>query len=100
MKLHAICPPDETPEEPEHILLAVTKWVFGANRLKYRRSVMDTSICCKELGIVCDYIIEGETGEIVIEALMRHVKEEHTDDWYEIEEIYQAACSVARAKAA
>ena len=61
---------------------------------------MDTSIGCKELGIACDYIIEGETGEIVVEALIRHVKEEHTDDWFEIEEIYQAACLVARAKAA
>ncbi|HLN79508.1 MAG TPA: hypothetical protein VK185_00785 [Candidatus Bathyarchaeia archaeon] len=60
---------------------------------------MDASIGCKELGIACDYIIVGKTGEI-IEAIIRHVKEEHTDDWFEIEEIYQAACSVARAKAA
>ena len=60
---------------------------------------MDASIGCKELGIACDYIIVGETGEI-IEAIMRHVKEEHTDDWFEIEEIYQAVCSVARVKAA
>jgi predicted small metal-binding protein len=48
----------------------------------------------------CNFIIEGETGEIVIEHLMRHVKSEHTDDWFEIEEIYQAACSVAKEKAA
>jgi predicted small metal-binding protein len=61
---------------------------------------MDTSIGCKELGIPCDFIIDGKTGETVIEALMRHVKEEHTDDWFEIEEIYQVACSVVRAKAA
>jgi hypothetical protein len=31
---------------------------------------------------------------------MRHVQTEHTEDWFEIEEIYQAACSVVRAKAA
>ena len=61
---------------------------------------MDTTISCKELGIDCNFIIEGEMGEIVIESLIRHVKEEHTDDWFEIEEIYQAAWSVARAKAA
>jgi predicted small metal-binding protein len=61
---------------------------------------MYTSISCKELGIDCDRIIEGETGETVIESLIRHVKEDHTDDWFEIEEIYQAACSVARSKAA
>jgi hypothetical protein len=48
----------------------------------------------------CNVVIEGETAEMAIESLMRHVQSEHTDDWFEIEEIYQAACSVARAKAA
>ena len=61
---------------------------------------MNTSIGCKELGIDCDFVVEGNTGSVVIEGLIRHVKEEHTDDWFEVEEIYQAACSVARAKAA
>ena len=61
---------------------------------------MQTTISCKELGIDCNVVIEGETGEIVIESLMRHVQTEHTDDWFEIEEIYQAARSVAKAKAA
>jgi predicted small metal-binding protein len=48
----------------------------------------------------CNFVIAGETGEKVIELLMRHVQTEHTDEWFEIEEIYQAACSVAGAKAA
>ena len=48
----------------------------------------------------CYFVQEGETGEIVIESLMGHVHTEHTDDWFEIEEIYQAACSVIREKAA
>jgi len=61
---------------------------------------MVTSISCKELGMECDFVVAGEPGEKVIESLMRHVQTEHTDDWFEIEEIYQAACSVARAKAA
>lgn len=61
---------------------------------------MLTSISCKELGIDCKVVIEGETGEIIIESLMRHVQTEHTDDWFEIEEIYQAARSVAKTKAA
>lgn len=61
---------------------------------------MHTSISCRELGMDCDFVFEGETGENVIESLLRHVKEYHTDDWFEMEEIYQAACSVARAKAA
>ena len=61
---------------------------------------MNTSIGCRELGIDCDFVVEGNTGDIVIEGLIRHVKEDHTDDWFEVEEIYQAACSVARTKAA
>ena len=61
---------------------------------------MNTSIGCKELGIECDFVIEGKTGDTVVESLMRHVKEEHTDDWFEVEEIYQAACSLVREKAA
>jgi hypothetical protein len=43
---------------------------------------------------------EGETGEVVIESLMRHVEAEHAEDWFEIEEIHQAAWKVVRAKAA
>jgi len=58
------------------------------------------SISCKELGMDCLFVQEGETGEVAIESLMRHVQTEHTDDWFEIEEIYQAACSVIREKAA
>ena len=61
---------------------------------------MVISIGCRELGIDCNFVKEGETGEIVIESLMRHVQTEHTEDWFEIEEIYQAACSVVRSKAA
>ena len=61
---------------------------------------MYTSIGCRELGIDCNVVIEGETGEMAIESLMRHVQMEHTEDWFEIEEIYQAAWSVVREKAA
>ena len=61
---------------------------------------MHTSISCKELGIDCNVVVEGDSGESIIESLMRHVQTEHTDDWFEMEEFYQAACSVARAKAA
>ncbi|MGE5284647.1 MAG: DUF1059 domain-containing protein [Actinomycetota bacterium] len=59
---------------------------------------MQSSISCKELGFDCNFVIEGETGESTIESIMRHVQTEHTEDWFEIEEIYQAACSVARAR--
>ena len=61
---------------------------------------MYTTISCKELGIECNVVSGGETGEMAIESLMRHVQTEHSNDWFEIEEIHQAACSVVRAKAA
>ena len=61
---------------------------------------MNSSISCRELGIECGFVIEGEMGERIIESIMRHVQTEHTEDWFEIEEIYRAACSVARGKAA
>jgi predicted small metal-binding protein len=59
---------------------------------------MQSSISCRELGIDCNFVIQGETGETIIESIMRHVQREHTEDWFEIEEIYQAACLVARAR--
>jgi len=61
---------------------------------------MHTAISCKELGIECNDVFEGETAERAIESLMSHVRTNHTEDWFEIEEIYQAAWMVARAKAA
>lgn len=61
---------------------------------------MDASISCRELGIDCDFVSKGEKGETIIELIMRHVQAEHTEDWFEIEEIYQAARGVARGKAA
>lgn len=61
---------------------------------------MAISISCQELGANCGFETDGETEKGVLESLMRHVRTEHTDDWFEIEEIYQAACSVIRGKAA
>jgi predicted small metal-binding protein len=99
-RIPSFFPPDETPKPPEHILVTAIKYDFRINRVNDWRVDMYTSISCKELGIDCNFVISGEAGEIVIDSLIRHVKEDHTDDWFEIEEIYQAACSVARAKAA
>jgi len=61
---------------------------------------MTVSISCKELGMDCLFITDGETGEVAIDSLIRHVQTEHSEDWFEIEEIYQAACQVIREKAA
>ena len=61
---------------------------------------MTVSIICKELGMDCQFVAEAETGDDAIDLLMRHVHEEHGDDWFEIEEIYQAARQVIRRKVA
>ena len=61
---------------------------------------MTLSISCSELGIECDFKTTGNTGEAVIDLLMRHVEQAHAEDWFEIEEIYQAACQIIREKAA
>jgi len=61
---------------------------------------MSISISCKELGIDCDFVGDGETRESVMESLMHHVQTEHSEDWFDNEEIYQAACTVIGEKAA
>ena len=61
---------------------------------------MAISISCKELEMDCNFVAEGETGQEAMEELMRHVYTEHTDDWFEIEEISRAAYAVVRKKAA
>ena len=61
---------------------------------------MALSIRCRELGIACDFLTSGETGEAAIDSLMRHVEKAHAEDWFEIEEIYQVACQIIRVKAA
>lgn len=61
---------------------------------------MDISISCKELGVDCNYVSEGETAQLVMESLMRHMSTEHTDEWFEIEEVYQVAHEVIRKKVA
>lgn len=61
---------------------------------------MSISISCRELGMDCHFVKEGDTGEEVIDSLLRHVHTEHSGDWFEVEEIFQAACAVIREKAA
>ena len=60
---------------------------------------MTISIGCRELGMDCYFVTDGETTESAIESLMRHVQTEHGEDWFELEDIYQAACQVIRKRA-
>lgn len=61
---------------------------------------MSISLSCRELGMECPFVTEGETEKVVLDSFMRHVQTEHTEDWFEIEEIYQAASAVVHEKAA
>ena len=58
------------------------------------------SISCKELGFDCEFTAEVENGEETVDALMAHVHYEHPDDWFEFEEIYQAARRIVEDRAA
>lgn len=61
---------------------------------------MSLSLSCRELGTECPFVTEGETEKAVLDSFMRHVQTEHAEDWFEIEEIYQAASAVVHEKAA
>ncbi len=61
---------------------------------------MHMTINCRELGMDCDFVAYAGTEDAVIDALMRHVNEVHAEDWFETEEIYKAATSKIREKAA
>jgi predicted small metal-binding protein len=74
--------------------------MFWANLYGLSGGVMAISIGCKELGVDCDFVTQREAEEYVIDSFMRHIQTEHAEDWFEIEEIYQAACKVIRGKVA
>lgn len=64
---------------------------------------MPISIRCKELGMDCPFETKGETEEAVLDSVMCHMHKDHKEkvgDWFEIEEIYQAALKAIRDKAA
>lgn len=61
---------------------------------------MSLSLSCREVGMECYFLAEGETEQAVFDSFMRHVHMEHSEDWFEIEEIYQVACSILHEKAA
>ena len=64
---------------------------------------MPMSIHCREfVGMDCPFEAKGETREGVLGAIMGHVHAEHkeiAEDWFEIEEFYQAVCKAIYQKA-
>ncbi len=61
---------------------------------------MPIMISCRELGIDCCFACEGETEAVVIESFVNHLQEDHDEEWFAIEELYETARAVIRAKAA
>ncbi len=61
---------------------------------------MPISISCRELGINCHFVCEGETETAVMESFVSHLQEDHDGEWFEIEELYETARVVVRSKAA
>ncbi len=64
---------------------------------------MSISILCKELGMDCPFETKGENEEAVLESVMHHMHAEHKEeleDWFGIEEVYQAARKAIHEKAA
>jgi len=77
--------------------------MFWPNFYAPKEGVMAISIGCKELGMDCPFEAKGETKEGVLDAVMRHMHAEHkenVEDWFEIEEIYQAVCKAIYEKVA
>lgn len=61
---------------------------------------MSLSISCRELGLDCLFLCEGETEEAVIDSFVRHVQTDHDEEWFDIEAVYDAARVMIRGKAA
>jgi predicted small metal-binding protein len=60
---------------------------------------MKVEIGCRELGRDCDFMAYGESKQEILYRIMRHVQEEHTDDWFDVEEIYAAAIALIQQRA-
>ncbi len=61
---------------------------------------MTLVISCRDLGADCTYTVYGTTMEEVLTQIMEHIRDDHDVDWFELEEIYQAARSRVREQAA
>ncbi len=61
---------------------------------------MPIAISCKELGMDCHFVCEGETEDAVIESIVSHFRADHDEGWFEIEEFYATARALVRTKAA
>lgn len=64
---------------------------------------MSMSIHCRELvGMDCPFEAKGETKAAILDTVMRHMWMDHkekVEDWFEIEELYQAVCKAIYEKA-
>jgi len=57
-------------------------------------------ITCRDMGVECDFTAEGPDEYEALAMFMRHVQEDHTTDWFELEEINIRAQAILRHRAA
>jgi len=60
----------------------------------------DIRIHCEEIGYDCWFVAHGGTEEEVLDTLIRHMRSNHSTDWFELEEAYGAAREMIRREAA
>ncbi len=61
---------------------------------------MERIIACGDLGWDCPFEAAGSTGHERLVRMMRHVRSDHSDDWFELEEIHEALVLLERKRAA
>ena len=58
------------------------------------RGEMEKIITCRDVGMDCRFEARALTEDETLTQIMRHVREAHTRDWYELEEIHATARSL------
>ena len=57
---------------------------------------MEKTVTCRDLGLECDFAASGLTGSETVTTIIRHVREKHTVDWFELEKIHARLRSLLR----
>lgn len=61
---------------------------------------MEKVLACRDLGMDCDCEVRGETASDILARIMEHIRMDHDLDWFEVEDVHQAALARIRDAAA
>ena len=56
----------------------------------------ERTLACSELGFDCPFRSNGTNVGDALTGIMRHIRAVHTLDWFELEELHEAARSLLR----